>query len=50
MLPRLALFFLVAFLALIVVGAEDYYKVYGSTLCKCLGYSPQLQVEVYLLT
>ena len=27
MLPRLALFFLVAFLALIVAGAEDYYKV-----------------------
>ncbi|KAI4644227.1 hypothetical protein J4E93_006127 [Alternaria ventricosa] len=29
MLPRLALFFLVAFLALIVVGAEDYYKLLG---------------------
>lgn len=27
MLLRIALFFVVAFLALLVVGAEDYYKV-----------------------
>jgi hypothetical protein len=33
MLLRIALFFVVACLALIVVGAEDYYKVRNGQIC-----------------
>jgi hypothetical protein len=37
MLLRIALFFVVACLALLVVGAEDYYKVCREHICICFG-------------
>ena len=49
MLLRIALFFVVAFLALLVVGAEDYYKVCKVYIMRFI-LLPLSQFQVHWLT